>query len=161
MRFSTLGVCAVVGLGVFAIGCDEATNTTPTPQVETKSTADKAADSAKSAADAVADKAGELKDKTVDAAGDLKDKVKDATTDTTNAATDAGVVAQAQKLYDDAVAAVNKADFSTAEKYFDQLKTYRDKLPVEWQTKIDQLGTMIADAKAKLGNLPSVPGLPK
>jgi molecular chaperone GrpE (heat shock protein) len=170
MKMTTWGACAAIGLGVFALGCDESTNTTPTPQVETRTTADKAADATNNTLDAIKDKASEVKDGVAEAAGDVKDAAKDAaadardgvtnaTNDAQTAATDAnaGVVAQAQKLYDDAVAAVNKADFSTAEKYFEQLKTYRDKLPADWQTKIDQLGKMITDAKAKLGNVPGLP----
>lgn len=174
MKLTTLGLSVAAGLAGLAIGCDESSNT-PTPQVETRTTADQAADSAKSTAEKVGDKAREVGNATADAAGDLKDNLKDAaadakdklgdlkdnatTTANTNTASDAGagVVAQAQKLYDDAVNAVNKADFSTAEKYFEQLKSLRDKLPADWQAKVDQLGQLIADGKAKLGNLPNLP----
>lgn len=154
MRIATLGLCAMMGLGVWSIGCDESSSTTP--KVETKT----ATDTGSGMLDKVKDGVADVKEKTAEAAANATDKAKDAAADAKEQAGDAAsaLTAQAQKLFDDAKAAIGKADFDGAQKYVDQLKGLQDKLPAEWKAKIDDLVKMIADAKEKLK---AVPGMPK
>ena len=152
MRIAALGLCALMGLGFASLGCDESSSTTP--KVETKT-----AESSGGMLDKVKDQAAEVKEKTAEAAGDMKDKTNAAVTDAKDQAADAAsaLTGQAQKLFDDAKAAIGKADFDGAQKYVDQLKGLQDKLPADWKAKVDEVVKMLADAKDKLKALPGMP----
>ena len=164
MRFATLGLCAVLGLSLFSVGCDEST----TPSVEkakdnAAAAVDKAKDSGAAAVDAAKDKAADMKD----SAGAMMDKAKDQANSAVDAAKEKGAAAVdaaktaaadalggAQTMFDEAKAAITKGDLTNATKYVDQLKGLQDKLPAEWKAKIDDLVKMLAEAKAKLPSMP-------
>ena len=146
LKYFALG--AIVGGSVLAAGCDDKTPAPATPaatpaasDMSVPPTMKNAQDQAKATVDAAESKMG--------AAGDQAAAVGD------------GVVAQAQKLYDDAKAAINKADFTGAQKYVDQLTALKSKLPADWQTKVDELSKMLADGKSKLGSMGAMPSMPK
>lgn len=154
MRFSTLGMSVALGLSVLAMGCDQNEPAAPTA-TDAKTAAESAAanaqsaaESAKSSAEKASAAASEVADKAGAAAADVKDQAAGAASELT---------AQAQKLFDDAKAAISKADFDNAQKYVDQLKGLSDKLPADWKAKVDELAKMLTDARAKLGNLPGLP----
>lgn len=138
---------SVLSAGLF-IGCDNSDKPAAPATPSMGATSDKAKDAAadmKASAEAAGAKTGAMMDTAKAGAADVG-----------NAVTD-----QAKKLYDQATAAVTGMKLDDAQKYFDQLKALRDKLPADWQTKVDELGKMITDAKAKMGAMPAVPGLPK
>lgn len=151
MRFVTLGMCAAMGLGALAVGCDESSTAPKVDTTAAQSTADKAADAVKDTAAKATDAAKDTADKATAAATDAKEAVADAASD---------MLAKATKLYDDAKASLTKMppDLDTAQKYLDELKGWQDKLPADWKAKVDELVKMFNDAKAKLQN---VPGMPK
>ncbi len=158
MRIVTIGLCAALGFGFFAVGCDESSSTTP--KVDTTAAdkaADKAADSAKSTADKMNAAAADAKNNAGAAMDTAKDKAAGAVDTAKDAAGD--MMAQVQKLYDDAKASLTKMppDVDTAQKYVDQLKGWQDKLPADWKAKIDELVKMLGDAKDKLKNMPGMP----
>lgn len=162
MRKATLGLFAAMSVSVFAIGCDQ-NEATPTQSAADAANAaaakaEGAAASAEDAAKKATDAAAEVKDKAVDAAAEVKDKAADAAADVKEKASEvaAGLTEQAQKLFDDAKAAITKGDFDGATKYVDQLKGLQDKLPADWKAKVDEVVKMLADAKAKLGNIPGM-----
>lgn len=147
MKLNALTAAGLLSASLI-LGCDDGSTTTATPAAPAPTVNDGAKDAAaglqKQAADAQAGAAN--------VAADAK-----------TAATDAGnsVVAQAQALYAQATTAIGSAKLDDAQKYVDQLKGLRDKLPADWQVKVDEVAKMLTDAKAKLGNLPSMPAMPK
>ncbi len=154
MRMKTLGLCAVMGLGMLAFGCDESTTPT-TPKVEA------AADKAAAAADKATDASKSAADSAADAAKSAADAAKEKGAAAVDAAKEAGadMLVQVQKAYDDAKASLSKMppDIEGASKYVDQLKGWQDKLPADWKAKVDELVKMLADAKAKLQAMPGMP----
>lgn len=156
MNLKYLAITAIVGGSVIAVGCDDKT---PAPAATPAAndgagmpaSLKKAQDSAQSTIDAAQTKMNGTGDQASAAAKDAGDKASTAG-DT--------MVAQAQKLYDDAKAAIGKADFDGAQKYVDQLTALKSKLPTDWQAKVDELSKMLADGKTKLGGM-SMPAMPK
>ena len=156
MNLKYLALGMIVGGGVLAAGCDD--RTTPAP-VATPAATDatvpptmaKARDSAQSTIDAAQSKMNATGDDASAMAKDAGDKASTAGD---------GMVAQAQKLYDNAKSAMSKADFSGAQTYVDQLTAMKSKLPADWQVKVDELSKMLADGKNKLGGM-SMPAMPK
>ena len=146
--FNLFAATALVSASVL-IGCDNADQPAATPAAPTMGATNDAAKNA--AADMKA------------TAESTNAQVMDAATTGQAAVTDAGnaMVDQAKKVYDQATAAIGQMKMDDAQKYFDQLKGMRDKLPADWQTKIDELGKMITDAKAKMGATPAMPAMPK
>jgi hypothetical protein len=142
MKINLLAAACLLSASL-VIGCDDADKpaaaTPATPTME----------GAKSSAAEV--KAG-VEAKTADTV----DATKAAAADASSAVTD-----QAKKLYDQATEAVKGMKLDDAQKYFDQLNALKDKLPADWKTKVDELGKLITDAKAKLSAIPAVPALPK
>lgn len=159
----SLKLFAAVGLLATSLaltGCDQNASTTSTDTATPSAGA--TGDKARSAASDLkmqAEGAGHRADA---AMGNASTQASDAANSAGAAASDTGnaIVAQAQSLYEKATAAISNTKFDDAQGYVDQLKAIRDKLPAEWQAKVDQLGTMLTDAKAKMGNL-KMPSMPK
>ena len=143
-RFAALGLAAML-----AIGCDKKDEPMAAP-ASTGGSAAPVTDSTK-----MTPTMAGAQDQAAKTAADVTAK----SNDMGAAAKDAGdsMVTQAQKLYDDAKAAMNKADFAGAQKYVDQLSALKSKLPADWQTKVTELEKMVADGKAKMGAMPSLP----
>ena len=66
-------------------------------------------------------------------------------------------VAQAQISYGMARGAISEGRFDDAQKAINDLKGMRDKIPAEWQKMVDQLGPMLAEARAKGVKAPATP----
>lgn len=147
MKCTTLLAMTILSAGL-AIGCDDKNASTPAAQPTAGATNEKAKDAAADLQTQMADN----QTKTAAAIDDAKSAAKD---------TGDSVVAQAQDLYAKATTALSNMKPDDAQKYVDQLKTLRDKLPAEWQTKVDDLAKMVNDAKAKMTNLPNLPTMPK
>lgn len=156
MTFRTPARLAVLGLAAtLAIGCDEQKTPTAEPAANTATGAPGAtgdatmpptmANAQNQAAD-LQKAAGAKMDETAAAA--------DATAKEAGAkASEAGdtMVAQAQKLYADAQAAIQKMDVNAAQKYMDQLSALKAKLPADWQEKVTALEQQFATLKSKAG----------
>lgn len=149
------------------VGCDESASKSATPASTDSTVADgqrKAADTlaegqrkaAEVTADAQKKAADEMADANAKAAADARKTAENVGEKAQDAANT--LVAQAQKLYDQAREAINKADVPAAQQYVDQLSALRDKLPADWQTKVDELTKLLSDAKSKLNGL-TVPKL--
>ena len=165
MKLQSILLSAVMSVGgVAAIGCDDGTTTTTetkTTRTDAQTTGDATADNARNAADRVADGMRDAGHNIADAARAARAARDEAATtrpaDVTGAtAADAGVVATVTDLYNKATAAINAKRLDEAQGYVNQLKTYRDKVPADWQTKIDQLVSTFDSAKAQLNALPNV-----
>lgn len=146
MKLSHLAV-GLLSTGVI-VGCDNDTSTTPaarTADATNEGARDAAADIQATAADAQAGAAGAM--------GEVRANATTAAADMGTAATDAGnaAVVQAQQLYTQASTAISGMKLDDAQKYVDQLKGLRDKLPADWQTRVDDASKMLTDARAKMG----------
>jgi hypothetical protein len=156
MKLSTIAASALFGATFVMTGCDDqsATPAAPAPAVtETKvdaTVSDATADVKAAAADA--------KDKIDAAAADAKAKTDAAVAEVKDKAGDAmsAVTEQASKLLEDAKAAISANKLDDASKYVDQLKGLRDKLPADWQAKIDAVVKQFDSAKALMGNIPGM-----
>lgn len=156
-------ISGFVSAGIVAagLGCDDSDKATPAPTATPSAGATN--DAAKSAATDLKTQAEAAGAKTADAVESAKANTAAAVDDAKGKTADAAdsVTDQAKKLYDQATTAISKANWDDAQKYVDQLKALRDKLPADWQAKVDEVAKMLTDAKAKLGNLPSMPSMPK
>ena len=157
---ATLSAAAIVATGLLTIGCDEKPAATPTPAASSDATPatpampgalEKARDQAQSTVDAAQAKMAATGDDASKAAADAGAKASDAGN---------AIVGQAQTLFDNAKAAIQKANLNDAQKYVDQLNALKAKLPADWQAKVDEVTKMLSDAKSKLGNM-SLPSMPK
>ena len=159
MNLKYLAACALIGGSLASAGCDEKPSTKMTDGTTSTSgsgptlpaSMQKAQDQAKMTVDAAQDKANATGEQAGAMAKDAGDKA---------ASAGDAMVAQATKLYEDAKASINKADFAGAQQYVDQLAALKSKLPPDWQAKVEELTKMLTDAKSKLGNM-SVPAMPK
>ncbi len=143
---------AVAALGLFAVGCEEKSDVK-------KSDVEKAAETVKTETKQATSDAGKATggamEKTGDAMKDagtaMKEKAAEMAPDATKAVED---------LYTKAKAAVDSGRLEDAKPLIEQLKTYVDKVPPEWQEKIK---TLVAEygKKAMSGAAGAIPGMPK
>jgi hypothetical protein len=176
MSLRNIAAAGLIAAATFAAGCDNSSSTTPTDAATPSATpsAGATADRARMSADGITTQAGGAQDqmnnamenattRASGAASGASTRASGAATQASGAASDAGnaTVTQAQGLYTQAQTAISGMKFDEAQKHVDQLKGMRSKLPAEWQTRVDQLGTMLTDAKSKMGNMPSMPSAPR
>lgn len=121
----TLWISSIALAAALAVGCDDSSKTS--------------VDSAVKSAQDTASKAGEQ----VAAAAD---KAKDAAAQGFDA-----IKGQVEDLYNKAVALVNEKKFTEAKGLVDQLATWKDKVPAEWQTKIADLVKKVEDGLKAVG----------
>ncbi len=113
--------------GMLFVGCEKQEGTTVSDM------ADKAKDATSSAVESGKDMAETAKAKVGEVAGNL--------------------TAEADKLLTQAKEYIGQNKLDDASKVVDQLVAMKDKLPAEWQTKIDEVSKMLATAKEKVGSL--------
>ncbi len=136
---------AVAALGLFAVGCEEKSDVK-------KSDVEKAAETVKTETKQATSDAGKATGGAMEKTGDaMKEKAAEMAPDATKAVED---------LYTKAKAAVDSGRLEDAKPLIEQLKTYVDKVPPEWQEKIK---TLVAEygKKAMSGAAGAIPGMPK
>ena len=149
-RFTVLAL--VVAAPLF-VGCDDKSPTPPTdtpkPRVETSAPGPGKMDQVKIEAVVAQEKAAEAKDAGAAKMTEMKDagaaKAADA---------QATAVATAQKYYDEAKSMITSKNFTAAQDAIAKLEPLQPQLPAEWQPKINELKTMLQNAKTAGSLLP-------
>ena len=148
-RFTLLAI--VVSAPLF-VGCDDKSPTPPTdtpkPKVETSAPGPGMMDQVKKEA-VLQERAAEAKDAGAAKMTEMKDagaaKAADA---------QATAVATAQKYYDEAKSMITSKNFTAAQDAIAKLEPLQPQLPAEWQPKINELKTMLQNAKTAGSLLP-------
>lgn len=154
MKYANAFAAAVAAVSLSLAGCEETEPTTP-PVPAPVSSSPVPAGGMTETLDNAKDQTGTVLPKVENAVEDTKDAVAD---------TQAAAVKQAEDLYSKAMEAMKNM---TPDKlpeisgYVTQLEGLKDKLPVEWQTRIADLVKQLNDARSNVPAIPSMPGMPK
>jgi hypothetical protein len=134
--FKTIALTGMFGLAVLA-GCDDnpSADRADNAQDQTKKNVDALKDSAEATGTAVGGEAQRQAEKAADKAGELA-------SDSAKAVTD-----QAESLFRQAEAAIKDQRWPEAEKLIDQLEALKDRLPPEWQARVEQLRNTLKSAR--------------
>lgn len=130
-------IASVVATAALFSGCDE--NRASKQADSAREQAQKDADALKDSAAAAANDAGGEAQKQADRAAE---RASDIASDASKAVTE-----QAQELYRKAEQMINESRWPEAQSLVDQLEALKDRLPAEWQSRVDQIRTALKNAR--------------